>query len=97
MRALRRPTRGPPDRGAILLGRCRRAAARERETRRASLAPNPAENPCEDAARRAHASQAALRRLEDRLDELARGLHSADGRLMARVMRDALHEGEDRG
>ena len=72
---------------------CRRAAGRERETRSASFGPNPAESHCEDAARRAHASEAALQRLEDRLDELARGLPSADGRLMAGVMRDALREG----
>jgi len=39
---------------------------------------------------RVHACETALRRLGERLDELARGLPSADGRLMARVMRDAL-------
>jgi len=71
---------------------CRRAAAREREARRASLAAGPVENPYEDTARRAHACEAALRRLERRLDELARDLSDADARLMARVMRDALRE-----
>jgi hypothetical protein len=71
---------------------CRRAAARKREARRAPRATDPAENPAEDTARRAHASQAALWRLEARLDGLARDLSDADARLMARVMRDALRE-----
>ena len=69
---------------------CRRAAAREREARRAPLAAVPAVDQAEATARRAHASHAALRRLEDRLDELGRHLSDADARLMARVMRDAL-------
>jgi len=76
---------------------CRRAAARQREARRAPLAAVPVEKPYEDAARRAHACGAALRRLERRLDELARHLSDADARFMARVMRDALREeGSDR-
>jgi len=50
------------------------------------------ENPWEDTMRRAHACEAALRRLERRLDELARNVSDADARLMARVMRDALRE-----
>ncbi len=71
---------------------CRRAGAREREARRVPLAADPVENEHEHTARRAHASYEALRRLEGRLDELARGLHSADARLMARVLCDALGE-----
>ena len=70
---------------------CRRAAARRREARRAPRAMSP-ENPWEDTMRRAHACEAALRRLERRLDELARNVSDADARLMARVMRDALRE-----
>lgn len=71
---------------------CRRAAARRREARRAPRAIRPPENPWEDTMRRAHACEAALRRLERRLDELARNVSDADARLMARVMRDALRE-----
>ncbi len=71
----------------------RRAAARRREARTAPVAADPAEDQAEATARRAHASEAALRRLERRLDELARHLSDADARLMARVMRDALREG----
>ena len=52
----------------------------------------PGQEPYEGTARRAHASYETLRRLEGRLDELARGLHSADGRFMARVLCDALRE-----
>jgi len=76
---------------------CRRGAARQREARRAPLAPDPDSSRCEDAACRAHACQERLRRLEDRLDELARHLPSADGRLMARVMRDALRGDREPG
>ena len=71
---------------------CRRAAAREREARRAPLAAVPAVDQAEATARRAHASHAALRRLEQRLDALARHLSDADARLLARAMRDALRE-----
>ena len=71
---------------------CRRAAARRREARIAPLAADPAADQAEATARRAHASEAALRRLERRLDELTRHLSDADARLMARVMRDALRE-----
>ena len=71
---------------------CRRAGARRGEARRGSLAADPAENPAEATARRAHACEATLRRLERRLDELARHLSDADARLMARVMSDALRE-----
>jgi len=71
---------------------CRRAAAREREARRAPLTVIPVENPCEGAACRARACEAALRRLEQRLDVLARHLSDADARLLARAMRDALRE-----
>jgi hypothetical protein len=74
---------------------CRRAAARRREARSAPLAAGPAENPAEATARRAHACEAALRRLERRLDELRPHLRSADCRLLARVMRDALREEVD--
>ncbi len=76
---------------------CRRAAAREREARRAPLAAVPVENPYEDTARRAHALQAALQRLERRLDELARHLSDADARFAARAMRDALREDGEAG
>ncbi|CAN5678069.1 hypothetical protein BH18ACT15_BH18ACT15_14290 [soil metagenome] len=76
---------------------CRRAAARRREARRAPLAAVPVEKPYEDTARRAHACEAALRRLERRLDELARHLSDADARVMARVMRDSLREDEKAG
>jgi len=76
---------------------CRRAAAREREARRAPLAADPAEDPAEDTACRAHACTLALWRLEARLDELARHLSDADARHLARAMRDALREeGSDR-
>ncbi len=61
------------------------------------LGADPAKNQCADNACRALAGCERLRALEDRLDELGRVLHSADGRLMARVMRDALREGGDRG
>lgn len=71
---------------------CRRAAARTREAGRGRPAGDRTENPHEETARRAHASYAALRRLEERLDVLAHGLHSADARLLARVTRDALRE-----
>lgn len=71
---------------------CRRAAARQREARRAPPPAGPVENLYKDTARRAHACEAALRRLERRLDELARHLSDAGARLMARVMRDALKE-----
>jgi hypothetical protein len=74
-----------PARGALLLGRV--------STSRWARAPAPAgpgERPCEATDCRVHACETALRRLGERLDELARGLPSADGRLMARVMRDAL-------
>ena len=76
---------------------CRRAAARRREARKAPPAADPVENPYEDAARRAHACEAALRRLERRLDELARNVSDADARLMARVMSDALREDREAG
>ena len=69
---------------------CRRAAARERLWARAPAPAGPGERPCEATDCRVHACETALRRLGERLDELARGLPSADGRLMARVMRDAL-------
>jgi len=69
---------------------CRRAAARRREARTAPLAADPAADQAEATARRAHACEAALRRLERRLDELTRYLSDADARLMARAMRDAL-------
>jgi hypothetical protein len=71
---------------------CRRAAARQREAVSGPLAAHPAENPCEGTCCRAHVCEAALRRLERRLDELARHLSDADTRLMARAMRDALRE-----
>ena len=74
---------------------CRRAAARCREARSAPLAADPVENPAETTARRAHACEAALRRLERCLGELAPHLPSADCRLLARVMRDALREEVD--
>ncbi len=76
---------------------CRRSAAREREARRAPQAADPAESPCEATTRRAHACEVALRRLERRLDELARHVSDADARLMARVMRDALREDPEAG
>ena len=69
---------------------CRRAGARRGEARRGSLAADPAENPAEATARRAHACEAALRHLEARLAELGPHLPTADCRLLARVMRDAL-------
>ena len=69
---------------------CRRAGARRREARRGSLPADPAENPAEATARRAHACEAALRHLEARLAELGPHLPTADCRLLARVMRDAL-------
>lgn len=66
--------------GASLAGRrpdarycspaCRRAAARRREPRRGPLTADPTESPCEGAAWGAHACEAALRRLHDRLAEL---------------------------
>ncbi len=52
------------------------------------MAADPAQAPCEGAGCRAQACSAALRCLERALDGLAQGLHSADGRLMARVMRE---------
>ncbi len=76
---------------------CRRAAAREREARRGSVPADPVENSAEETARRAHACQAALRRLGRRLDELGRHLSDADARLMARVMRDALRRDGENG
>ncbi len=60
--------------------------------RSAPLPADPAENSCTSAACRAHACEATLRRLEGRLDVLARSLHSADSRLMARAMFEALRE-----
>ncbi len=76
---------------------CRRAAARSREAHRAPLAAGPVENPYEDTARRAHACEERLRRLERCLGELGPHLPSADCRLLARVMCDALREeGSDR-
>ena len=59
------------------------------------LAADPVENPSEDTARRAHACEAALRRLEGRLGELGPHLPFADCRLLARVMHDALREKVD--
>jgi hypothetical protein len=76
---------------------CRRAAARQREARRAPLPAGPVEDLYKDTARRAHACEAALRRLERRLDELARHLSDADARFAARAMRDALREDGEAG
>jgi hypothetical protein len=76
---------------------CRRSAAREREALKAPSAVAPTQTPWEDAARRAHACENRLWHLERRLDELARGVHSADGRLMAPAMRDALRENGENG
>ena len=74
---------------------CRRAAAREREARRAPLAADPVENPCHVGSCRAHACTLALWRLEARLGELGPHLPTADCRLLASVMRDALREEVD--
>ncbi len=68
-----------------------------REARRDPLAAEVTGHPQESGAWPAHACEATLRRLADRLEMLARGLYSADARLMARAMRDALREdGGDR-
>ncbi len=75
---------------------CRRAGARQRDARRAPLAADPAQNPGDRGACRAHACEAALRCLEERLDALAGQLSDADARLMARVMRGALRDGRER-
>lgn len=76
---------------------CRRAAAREREARGAGFAPNPAENRSDDVGRRAHASARRLATLESRLDELGPHLRSADARLLARIIHDALREDGELG
>jgi len=74
---------------------CRRSAARRREAHRAPLTADPAQHPAEATAWRAHACESALRRLEGRLGELGPHLPSADCRLLARLMRDALREEVD--
>jgi len=72
---------------------CRREAAREREeaawrTQNAEQGASPATvEPC-----RAHACEARLARLEDRLEALGPRLLSADVRLLARIIRDALRQ-----
>lgn len=72
---------------------CRRKAAREREeaawrTQNAEQgAPSPTADPC-----RAHACEARLTRLEQRLDEYGPHLLSADARLLARIIHDALRQ-----
>ena len=76
---------------------CRRAPARKREPRRAPLATDPAQTQGDGTSCHAPACEAALRRLEYRLDELATPPSDADARVMARVLRDALREdGSDR-
>jgi len=93
--------------GAALYGRrpdarfcsasCRRSAARERATFGVLKAAGSVEDAPVPASCRVHACEDRLGALERRLDELARDLNSADGRLMARAMRDALREDGQRG
>lgn len=85
--------RRPPPRRSLCSAACRREAARQREeaawrTQNAEQGASPATvEPC-----RAHACEARLARLEDRLEELGPRLLSADVRLLARVIRDALRQ-----